>query len=64
MKGEEKHITTEFSHQHLDMEDFADTNLSSPSFLVSCGLGEIIWEVHACQVLNGYIKNGFIIWLA
>jgi len=42
MKGEEKYITTEFSHQHLEGEDFADTNSSSPSFSVSCGLDEII----------------------
>lgn len=48
MKGEEKYITTEFSHQHLEMEDFANTNFSSPSFLVSYDLNEIIWEVHVC----------------
>lgn len=46
MKDEEKHITTVFSHQHVDMEDFTDMNLSSPYSLASYGLDEIIWEVH------------------
>lgn len=48
MKDEEKHITFEFSHQYLDMEDFTDMNLSPYSSLASYGLDEITWEVHPC----------------